>query len=137
MAIEQWLIDKSAYARLPQAVNAEEWMARVIRGLVRTSVVTRLEIGFSFRSGEQGRRESALPPLSLMPIEYFTAAIENRALEVQLLLADKGQHRSASVPDLLIAATAEKLGLIVLHVDKDFDLIAEVTGQPVERLRIG
>jgi predicted nucleic acid-binding protein len=38
------------------------------------------------------------------------------------------------VPDLIIAAAAELAGLTVLHLDKDFDVIAEVTGQPVERL---
>jgi predicted nucleic acid-binding protein len=55
-------------------------------------------------------------------------------VEVLTLLADRGHHRGPSVPDLLIAATAELHGLTVLHVDKDFELIAEVTGQPVERL---
>ena len=39
------------------------------------------------------------------------------------------------IPDLLIAAVAEGAGLVVLHDDKDFDLIAEVTGQRLERLR--
>jgi hypothetical protein len=39
------------------------------------------------------------------------------------------------VPDLLVAATAELAGLTVLHVDKDFELIAGVTGQALERLR--
>jgi predicted nucleic acid-binding protein len=38
------------------------------------------------------------------------------------------------VPDLIIAATAELAGLTVLHRDKDFDLIASVTGQPAEWL---
>jgi predicted nucleic acid-binding protein len=51
-----------------------------------------------------------------------------------LLLADSGLHRAPSVPDLLIAATAELAGLSVLHVDKDFDVIAGITGQVVERL---
>ena len=69
-----------------------------------------------------------------MPVEYLTPAAEDRAVEVQALLADKGQHRGPSVPDLLIAATAELAGLTVLHVDKDYELIAEVTGQPLERL---
>ena len=54
---------------------------------------------------------------------------------VQLALADRGQHRAPSIPDLMIAATAEVARLTVLHADKDFDLIAEVTGQPTERLR--
>jgi predicted nucleic acid-binding protein len=35
-----------------------------------------------------------------------------------------------------IAPLAELSGLIVLHVDKDFDIIAGITGQPVERLRL-
>jgi predicted nucleic acid-binding protein len=70
-----------------------------------------------------------------MPVEYLTPVIEDRALAVQLLLAERGQHRAPSIPDLIIAATAELTGLTVLHVDKDFDLISEVTSQPVERLR--
>lgn len=51
-------------------------------------------------------------------------------------VADRGQHRAPSVPDLIIAATAELAGLTVLHLDKDFELIAEITGQPVERLNV-
>jgi hypothetical protein len=69
-----------------------------------------------------------------MPVEYLTPAIEDRAVQVQLLLADRGQHRAPSIPDLVIASCAERAGLTVLHMDKDFELIAEVTGQPVERL---
>ena len=52
------------------------------------------------------------------------------------MLADAGQHRAPSVPDLLVAATAELAGLTVLHVDKHFELIARVTGQPLERLAV-
>jgi len=70
-----------------------------------------------------------------MPVEYLTLAIEDRALEVQLLLADRRRHRAPSIPDLLIAATAELAGLTVLHLDKNIVLIAEVTGQHTERLR--
>ena len=51
-----------------------------------------------------------------------------------MLLAERGQHRAPSIPDLLIAATAELAKLTVLHVDKDFDLIAGITNQSVERL---
>lgn len=72
-----------------------------------------------------------------MPIEYLSPAMEDRACEVQMLLADRGQHRAPSLPDLLIAATAELAGLTVLAVDKDFDLIASVTGQPIEALALG
>lgn len=65
------------------------------------------------------------------PVEF-----QDRAFDVQMQLADRGQHRRPSIPDLLIAATAEKAGLTVLAVDKDFDLIAEITGQPVEPLAL-
>lgn len=138
MAVTSWLIDKSAYARMQrgQVADAEQWANRIGRGLVRISTLTRLELGFSVRSGAEGRRGFASPPLSLMPVEYLTPAIEDRALEVQLLLADRGQHRAPSVPDLLIAATAERAALTVLAVDKDFELIAEITGQPVETLTL-
>lgn len=136
MAVTSWLIDKSAYVRLQlgQTANRDEWSARISRRLVRLSTITRLELGYSARSGEAGRRQFAAPPLSLMPVEHLTPAIEDRALEVQMLLADRGQHRAPSIPDLLIAATAEKTGLTVLAVDKDFDLIAALTGQPIETL---
>lgn len=55
---------------------------------------------------------------------------------MQMALAGRGMHRTPSVPDLLIAAVAERSGLTVLHHDKDFELIAEITGQPVESLRL-
>ncbi|SJM55744.1 PIN domain nuclease [Gulosibacter sp. 10] len=138
MAVTSWLIDKSAYVRMQagRASHIDEWNARIERGLVRLSTVTRLEFGFSIRSGEAGREAFGSPPLSLMPIEHLTPAIEDRAFEVQMLLADRGRHRAPSIPDLLIAATAEKAGLTVLAVDKDFDLIARITGQPVETLAL-
>jgi predicted nucleic acid-binding protein len=37
----------------------------------------------------------------------------------------------------MIAATAELAGLIVLHADKDVELIANLTGQRQERLDQG
>jgi hypothetical protein len=69
-----------------------------------------------------------------MPAEYLTPAIEDRAVEILALLADRGQHRAPSIPDLIIAATAELAGLTILHLDRDFEVIAAVTGQALERL---
>jgi predicted nucleic acid-binding protein len=131
-----WLIDKSALARLSASPDAAEWATRIERGLVRITTVTRLEVGYSARSGPDLRAGFAQPPLASMPVEYLTPAIEDRAAEVLTLLADRGQHREPSVPDLIIAATAELANLTVLHLDTDFDVIAAVTGQPVERLNV-
>jgi hypothetical protein len=129
-----WLIDKSALARLAQSSDPDLWSNRIERGLVHISNVTRLEIGYSAPSGEVARREFRESPLAAMPVEYLTPKIEDRALEVQLLLADRGQHRGPSIPDLIIAATAELSGLTILHVDKDFDTVTAITGQPTVRL---
>ena len=137
MALRSWLIDKSALIRLAGSPDATDWAARIERGLVRIATITRLEIGYSVRSGADLRVGLRRPPLSSMPIEYQTPAIEDRSVEVLTLLADRGQHRAPSIPDLIIAATAELAGLTVLHLDKDFEIIAEVTGQPTERLASG
>ena len=131
-----WLIDKSALVRLAASADAAQWADRIERGLVRITTVTRLEIGYSARSGPDLRTGLHEPPLAAMPVEYLTPAVEDRAVEVQTLLADRGQHRAPSIPDLIIAATAELAGLTVLHVDKDFEVIATVTGQPLERLTV-
>ncbi len=131
-----WLVDKSALVRLGESPDTVQWAQRIQRGLVRITTVTRLEVGYSARSGQDARSMFARPPLSAMPVEYLTPAIEDRAVEVQLLLAGQGQHRAPSIPDVIIAAAAELAGLTVLHLDKDFELIAGITGQPTERLQV-
>lgn len=131
-----WLIDKSALTRLHVATDREGWADRIERGLVRISTVTLLEIGFSARSSADHRELIRGSPVVEMPVEYLTPAIEDRAVSVQALLAERGQHRAPAIPDLLIAASAELAGLTVVHLDKDFELIAELTGQPTQRLQL-
>lgn len=50
---------------------------------------------------------------------------------VRLAELPGGQHRGVSLTDLLVAGVAFKGGHTVLHRDRDFDLIASVTGQSV------
>ena len=78
-----WLIDKSALVRLAGSADAEQWAERIQRGLLRITLLTRLEVGFSARSGRDVRDGSAQPPLASRPIEYLTPAIEQRAEDVQ------------------------------------------------------
>jgi predicted nucleic acid-binding protein len=136
VAVTDWLIDKSALVRLAASPEAEQWATRIERGLVRVATVTRLEIGYSARSGEQLRAGLQRPPLAALPVEYQTPAVEDRAVEILTLLADRGQHRAPSIPDLIIAATAELAGLTILHLDKNFEIIARITGQPLQRLNV-
>lgn len=130
----EWLVDKSALTRLGVSADAAAWAERIQRGIVRIATVTLLEVGYSARDKADLDAGLRSPPISSMPIEYLTPIAEDRAVDLLTLLAEHGQHRAPSVPDLIIAAIAESAGLVVLHNDKDFDLIADVTGQPVQRL---
>jgi predicted nucleic acid-binding protein len=129
-----WLIDKSAYTRLASSPDAELWVERANRGLLHLGVVTRLEIGYSARSGGDYRAEEDGLLRKLVAV-LIPPQAERRAVDVQRMLADRGDHRGPSVPDLLVAAVAEVRGLTVLHLDHDFDDIAAITGQAVVRLR--
>lgn len=131
-----WLIDKSALTRLHLAVDADAWAEQIERGLVRLTNVTRLEIGFSARSASDHHTLLDDPPIASMPLEYLTPAIEDRAVQVQSALAERSQHRGPAIPDLLIAATAEVAELTLVHLDKHFELIAEITNQPLQRLQL-
>ena len=55
--------------------------------------------------------------------------IWDQAAEIQEALTEQAQHRSASIPDLIVAATARARGLEILHYDRDFDTIARYTEQ--------
>jgi hypothetical protein len=103
----------------------------ILVGKLATCSMTDLEQLFSVRTGveHRARRGDIALRYARVPIEQRTL---DRALDVQGLLAERGQHRGANIPDLIVAAAAERAGLTVLHYDSDFELIAEVTSQPVE-----
>lgn len=52
------------------------------------------------------------------------------AIETQDKAVEKGNHRAFSTADLVIAATAQRHRVTVLHYDEDYDQIAELTGHP-------
>lgn len=123
------LVDTSVLTRL-----ARPSVRAVIEPLARAGQLARpgicdLEIGYSARNAnEWDRLVGALDAFE--PVDT-TAAHVTRALQVQRLLAARSQ-RGRKIPDLLVAAAAEALDLIVLHYDTDFELISSVTGQPCD-----
>ncbi len=130
MAVARYLADKSAYARLHHVAVYEQLAPLLERGLVASCSIIDLEILYSCRSpteyGAVALERAALERLDIGQADW------DRALRVQAHLARSARHRAATIPDLLIAAVAERHQVTVLHYDRDFDQIAEVTGQPVE-----
>ena len=74
--------------------------------------------------------------LASLPSFAIGPRVWRRALDVLELLARKGplHHRRIPLPDLLVAAAAERAEVPVLHYDRHFEQIAEVTGQPVRAI---
>jgi predicted nucleic acid-binding protein len=130
VAVARYLADKSVWARLSQPAVRAVIAQNVDRGLIGTCPIIDLEILYSARNGPEHEHFRA----QREAFEYFpmTDEIARRAIDVQGLLAQRSQHRSVSIPDLIVAATAERYSLIVMHYDGDYDRVAAVTGQPTE-----
>ena len=125
-----YLIDKSALARM-QDPRVQARLAPVIAaGEAATCAVIELEILYSTRNRDEHAGTRARRRLAYRNIE-LTGSIFERAIDVQGLLAARGQHR-LPIPDLIIAAAAEAACMTVLHYDADFDTIAAVTRQETE-----
>lgn len=129
-----YLIDTSALVRLLRPGSAAlGWDQQIEQGLVGVCPITELELLFAARSLVDRKKIVALLndayPWVPMPDDVY-----RRAAQVQDLLTQKGQHRSAGPIDLLVAAAAELSGLTVLHYDGDFDVIKRATGQPAQWL---
>jgi predicted nucleic acid-binding protein len=125
-----YLIDKSALARMPIAAVAERLTPILEAGEAATCDVIDLEVLYSARSHEEYEKIRQRRALAYHSVPIAAETLK-RALAVQGELAKSGHHR-VPIPDLLIAAAAEAAGLTVLHYDRDYEVIAAVTGQPVE-----
>src|SRR5262245_31509756 len=130
MAVASYLADTSVWASMRQPAILSVMTGCVERGLIVTCPIVDLGILFSVRPGvEPVRFRRQRQELACFPL---TDEIARRASEVQGLHAERAQHRSVSIPDLLVAATAERFALTVLHYDRDYERIAEITGQRTE-----
>lgn len=125
------LVDKSAWARRESRPEVGEALdPLLLTGRVATCGIVDLELLYSAES--KAKYVELARILRSIPRVAVTEAVIDRALEVQGMLAERSQHRSVSLPDLVVAACAETNGLTVLHYDPDFDRIAHFTGQPVQ-----
>ena len=129
MGVTEYLADKSALARLHLPPVRDALVPLMERGLVSICGVTELELLFSARNIQERSRMKQQIDASLK-LAREPDDLWAMSSEIQEALTEKGQHRAASIPDLIVAATARATGLTVLHYDNDFDTIANFTEQP-------
>ena len=126
------LVDKSAWVRLLDTGVDPRWAVLLGSGGLAVTGVSMIEILFGSRTSGEFSRDRL--DLDALPRIALNERLVDRAIEVQGLMVTACTHRAPSPADLILAACAEANGLAVLHYDKDFDLIAAVTGQPTEWL---
>lgn len=132
MAIEpQYMVDNSAWNRLKHEAVAARLRPLADAGIVATCGALEIEALYSARNGEdyeilRGIRASIFTYLDTEEVDW------QRALSVQQEMAKNAQHRGPKVPDLLIAAVAERYNLTLIHYDSDFDRIAATSDQHAE-----
>ena len=131
MAVARFLIDKSALARGHLGGVAPVIDHFLKAGLLAACGMTELEVLYSARTAADHKKMRS----------EFRAAYEwlwtddkdfHRAIEIHAKLTRLGKHRAVTPPDLVIAAVAERHRVTLLHYDSDFDMIAEITGQPTQ-----
>jgi predicted nucleic acid-binding protein len=126
------LFDTSALILAAKHVGAADALREAIggRGLAVTDIVV-----VEYLNGARNLAEYDRFACSLGAARRLRAEPEDwdRVLQVHRLLAASGpgHQRSVSVPDLVIAAVAERHGATLVHYDEDYDRIAALTGQPV------
>jgi predicted nucleic acid-binding protein len=130
-AVASYLADTSALARLHRPAVAAVLGPLIVAGLVATCGVVEFELGWATRTGAEfdevrGDRQEGYEWLATRDEDW------HRALDVQAVLWRTGRVRAVAFPDLLIAAVAERELVTLLHYDCDYDLIADVTGQPAQ-----
>lgn len=125
----RYLVDTSAFVRFQQALVGARVQQIPGRDLL-VSLPLKIEVGFGAQTAAEHQARMEL--LDRFNFAEASAWAQHRAVTVQALLAERGQHRSARLGDLLTAAVAEQHDLTVLHYDRDFDTIAAVTGQSME-----
>jgi hypothetical protein len=132
VALSSWILDKSAAARAGDPIISAQ--LDDLAGALFVCPVGELEQLFSARSaGEYDAHKAALHDgfdLVQAPADIFELA-----LRLQHDLAHHhGMWHRTPIPDLLIAETALHHGLGVVHVDRDYERIAEIRDLVVRRL---
>jgi len=123
-----YLTDTSVFSRLSKPVVGAAVSPLAAAGRIVLCAPVVFELGFSARSADD--HEAIMSRLEAFDTVPVTAADHSLAIDIQGRLAKRGWHRACSLVDCLITALADSHDLVVLHYDADFELLAEITGQP-------
>ena len=126
-----YLLDTSGLFRILQGELRQAWAEELAAGVIAVCPVVELEFLYSARSLADRLEKKRLLRTVFGWVPMAERAFE-RAEAVQQMMTEVGKHRSAGPVDLLIAATAEQARLTVLCDDRDFDVVAAITRQPVK-----
>lgn len=132
MAVSGWVVDKSAAARGTDPIVSGQLIE--LAGVLYMCPVGELEQLYSARSARDYDEQRDQLHDNFTSVAAPPDLLE-RALRLQRDLAHHhGMWHRTPIPDLLIAETALHHHLGVLHVDGDFERIAEVRPLVVRRL---
>jgi predicted nucleic acid-binding protein len=127
------LLDNSAWSRLLSGTVPHVRLNAVIDMLDSEEIATclpfLLEAGYSAQSITD--HEQSIDRLRTLPAVSIDAEVEATARKAQRELARVAHHRLSPI-DLMIAACAHEAGAGVLHYDRDYDVIAELTSLDFE-----
>jgi predicted nucleic acid-binding protein len=131
MADARYLVDTSVLARATIDAVGDRIEELALAGRFWTCRIIDLEVTYASRQRDV---PDVIEERLALPEAPVTPSVMDRALQIAGLLAAAGHHHGATPADLVIAAAAEASRLVVLHYDDDYDRIASVTNQPVERV---
>ena len=127
------LADTSAWSnRHHDDATRVDFDRRVIRREIATCPPVLMELLWSARGPADF--EDTLSRMSALPQLEADRPVWDRAVAVWRELVRSGRHRQVRQADLLVAAAAELADVPVCHYDRHFEVIAEVTGQPVRAI---
>jgi predicted nucleic acid-binding protein len=129
----RFLADTSAVIRILTGKASPEWIDAVTAGTIAICDPVELEL---LRDTPANTRRPQIQ--RMLRQTYARAPVPkdcwDRALELQDQLAATSQHSGASVVDLIVAVTAMRNRLILLHDDRDYEVLARVTGLRTARI---
>lgn len=124
----RYLADTSAWNRSRHVF--ERWSELTLRDELALCAPVRLELLYSVRRSRDFQTFRA-DLLGFRDLRVDGWVIDFAEV-IQARLSAGGAHRGPTAVDLLVAATAARHDVVLLHYDRHFDAIARVTGQPAE-----